>query len=209
MGLEYIILIIIIPLIGFGFYKALKHNNCELNFKESLIYSICILLLTSMFLIDYKLIKINTDVFMILIIYLLILLLIYYIIRTIKLKKYIPIKVIIGYTLISIASLIAYYIFLPSFTSNAYGLDIIILYLFYIVLAASFTSLLIVINIITLIIKLIIKTNLDYKNKHYKISKLALLNIITTLSIIGLIYGIDSLNKQNSINLLNNYKKLI
>ena len=73
MSYNYIILILIIIGIlgGYGFWRLIKHYNYEINFKESILYSIYILILTFSCLFDFSLmhIYINFNILIGIIIY--------------------------------------------------------------------------------------------------------------------------------------------
>jgi len=102
MNFDYIVLILIITGIlgGFGFWKLIKHFKYELKFKEILLFSIPLLVLAILCLIDFRPLNINIDFIIIIgiiIIYFLALSMLYYIVSSIKLKKYVPIKLIIAY----------------------------------------------------------------------------------------------------------------
>lgn len=193
--------ILLILIIGFGFLKLIKKDNYELNFKESLLYHIQMVILILVCLVDVTLIKINirwsyvSFIVPCLSIY-------YYIIRSIKLKKYIPIKVIISYIIISIIDLLILFNINLTSMSNIDGWDFLGLYLIYLIFCIGYVSLLLLINIIIFVIKSIKKDNKNYRNIDYKLGKVILINFIITILIIGLIYGIDSYNNHN-------YKKLI
>ena len=195
--MKYIILISLGLLIVFIFLKFIKHHNYELNYKESLIYSIPVIILTMLELIDYSVINqtLNWIFLIVTISFFLILLIIYYILRFIKLKKYIPFKSIIGYLLISITNLIILFNFPVNKLSNINGWDMLLVIVSYILISIIYIVILLIINIIFLIIRLITKTNDNYNNIEYKISKFSYLNIfIVVLLLIILIFIINNYN---------------
>lgn len=198
MLFEYIILILVFLalLIGFVFFKFIKHYNYELNYKESLLYSIPILIMTIFGLIDYSVIRQNLrwDYLIIIVSYFLIILIIYYILRFIKNKKYIPCKSIIGYILLSIINLVVLFNFSADKLSNISGWAMLGIVIVYILISIIFIVLLLIINIIFLIIKLVTKNNNNYKNVEYKISKFSYINIFTIILLIIMIFMINNYN---------------
>lgn len=211
MGYVYMILIFIGILGGFGFWKLLKHYNYELNFKESLIYPFSILILTIICLVDFDLMQIyiKCEILIIIVIYFLALLSIYYIMRSIKLKKYVPMKTVIGYILISIINLVILLSLLSKSPSYIDGWSTLALYLIHIALSIIFIASLLSINIIVFIIKSIKKDNINYKNIDYKVSKFSFLNISITMLLIGLIFGINNYNKYNYNKLIEKQKEIV
>ena len=212
MLFKYIILIFLGLLIGFGFWKFIKHYNYELNYKESLIYSIPVLMLTILGLIDYSVIKQDLSLifFITIISYFLLLLIFYYILRFIKLKKYIPFKSIIGYILISIINLVVLFNFPTNQLSNINGWDMVGIIVAYILFSIIYIAILLIINIIFLIIRLITKTNNNYNNIEYKISKLSYLNIfIIVLLLIFLIFMINYYNDYQYDKIIEKQKDIV
>ncbi len=192
MLFEYIIIILVLLalLLEFVFFRLIKHYNYELNYKESLLYSIPILIITIFSLTDYSVIRQNLrwDYLIIIVSYFLIILIIYYILRFIKNKKYIPCKSIIGYVLMSIINLMILFNFPTNKLINISGWDILGLFLGYILVSIIFIVLLLIINIIFLIIKLATKTDNNYTNIKYKISKITYINVFTILLLIILVF---------------------
>ncbi len=206
MSFDYVILILVIIGLfgGLCFLRIIKNHNYELNFKESLLYSILLLILTFIFLFDFKLLNINLDfrVCYVIVIYFLILLLIYYILRSIKHKKYIPYKVLIGYIIISVVNLIILFNLLNAGTSKINGWDALGLFIIYIAISITYIALLVLINFIIFIIKSIKKEETSFNNISYKISKFILVNLFITLLII---IGVLVINYFNELN----YNKLV
>ena len=89
----YVVLFLII-LSSYLFYNRVKCNNYELNFKESILYSTLILIVTSCILLQF--INFNLVVIYNIYFYFFILLLVYYIVRYVKLKKIYSYKSNIG-----------------------------------------------------------------------------------------------------------------
>jgi len=213
MIFDYVISILIIVGIlgGFGFLNLIKHYNYELNFKESLLFPVSTLILTILCLADFSLIQIYVgwEFSISIVIYFLALLVLYYITRSIKLEKYIPLKTIIGYILISVVNLVILFNLLSKFTSNISGWDALGLYLVYIALCILYIVLLVSINIIIFIIKSIKKDNKNYKNINYKVSKFSFINISMIILIICLIFGIDYYNEYNYNKLIEKQKAIV
>lgn len=213
MIFEYIILIFVFLalLIGFVFFRFIKHYNYELNYKESLLYSVPILVITIFGLIDYSVIRQNLrwDYLIIIVSYFLIILIIYYILRFIKNKKYIPCKSIIGYVLLSIINLVILFIFPANKLSNISGWDMLGLFLGYILVSIIFIVLLLITNIIFLIIRLATKTNNNYNNIKYKISKFSYINIFTVILLIILIFIINYYNAYQYDKLIEEQKIIV
>lgn len=159
-----IIIFFIIGILAFTFWKILKKNKFELNYKENyILLAIFILLIIS---IDYF----YNQIFIIITILFLFLIL-YYIIRTIKLKKYVPLKIIIFNILIYIISIISY-LFI-AYIRNDSGFDALgVAVVLYIKIMIYFilSCLLLIINIILSIIKSVKKSRRKYKNSKYKIN---------------------------------------
>ena len=155
-----------------------------------MLYSNPILIITIFSLIDYSVIRQNLrlDYLIIIVSYFLIILIIYYILRFIKNKKYIPCKSIIGYVLMSIINLMILFNFPTNKLINISGWDILGLFLGYILVSIIFIVLLLIINIIFLIIKLATKTDNNYHNIKYKISKITYINVFTILLLIILVF---------------------
>ncbi len=199
MKFNYIILILIMIgiLVGFVFYKLIKYCKYELHFKESVLYSIQILIISVFGLIDYSLIKQNLrwNYLTAIAIYFLIILFIYYILRFIKLKKFIPFKSIISYILMTVANLVILFNFFTNELSNISGWNILGVILSYILIDTIFIVLLLTLNIIFSIIKLATKTDTNYNNVQYKISKFSYLNIFAIILLIILIFMINYYNR--------------
>lgn len=198
MLFEHIILILVFLalLIGFIFWKFIKYYNYELNYKESLLYSIPILIISIFGLIDYSVIRQNLrwDYLIIIVSYFLIILLIYYILRFIKIKKYISCKSIIGYVIMSIVNLMVLLNFPTNKLSNISGWDMLELFLVYLIISIIFIVLLLIINIVFLTIKLATKNDNNFKNIKYKISKFSYINIFTIILLIIIVFMINSYN---------------
>lgn len=184
----YVVLFLII-LSSYLFYNRVKCNNYELNFKESILYSTLILIVTSCILLQF--INFNLVVIYNIYFYFFILLLVYYIVRYVKLKKYIPIKVIVGYLLIDIITLITFWN-IEEVIKSIDGLIYIGLFFVYIVLFTIFIASLVLVNLVISIIKVIKKDTTNYKNINYKISNLNFINIFILILLIGLILVIDN-----------------
>lgn len=201
MIFDYVVcILIVIGILGLvGGWKLINHFNYELNYKESLLFPISILILTILCLVDFSFIQIYVgwEFSISIVIYFLALLILYYIIRSIKLKKYIPLKSIIGYILMSVINLVVLFIILVNSTSNIDGWDALGLLLIYIVLLGAYLILLLLINIAISIIKIIRKDEINYKNIGYKISKFCFINLSAIILMIGLIFGIDYYNEYN------------
>lgn len=212
MDYNYLILILIITAIlgEFGFWKIIKHFKYELNFKESLLFSISTLILTIMCLVNFSLMQMSNvwGLGSIIVIYFLILLVFYYIIRSIKLKKYVPLKSMIWYILISIVNIVIIFNILDK-TSNIGGLDALALFIIYIVIYFIYIVLLLLINIIIFVIRVIKKNNTNYKNQNYNISKLSYFNILAVFLIISLVFVIDYYNEYNYNKMLDNQKQIV
>ena len=211
VSIDYVVLILIIGIMGgFGFWKIIKHFKYELNFNESLLFSISILALTILCLADFSLTKISVgwEFALIIIIYFLLLLILYYIIRSLKLKKYIPLKAIVGYILISVVNIVILFNMLDK-TSNIGGLDALALFIIYVIIYAIYIILLLLINTIIFIIKLIKKNNIIYKNQNYRISKYSFINIALIILVIGLIFVIDYYNEHNYNKMLKTQKEIV
>lgn len=213
VNFNYIILILVIMgiICAYSFRVIIKHVKYELNFKESLLYSFSILILTLFCLIDYRLIRVNIgwEISICITIYFLVLLLIYYIIRFIKLKKYIPFKTIIGYVLISVINLVILFNLLSKSTSNINGWDALGLYLIYIVVCVIYIAILLIFNFGILIFKSIKKNTIEYKNTNYKISKFSIINLFAIILLIELVFVIDDYNEYNHNKLIENQKKIV
>lgn len=214
MSFDYVVCVLIVVgiLLGFGWWKLIGHYNYELNFKESLIYSFPILILTILGLVDYSIIRKNLgwEISICIASYFVIMLIIYYITRFIKLKKYIPAKSIIGYVVLSVINLVILFILLENYpSSNIDGWDALGLYFFYILLSCSFIVLLLLINAILIVIKVIKKNNPDYNNCKYKISKCSYINIFIIILLIGIIFGIDYYNGYKSNRLLQKQRDIV
>lgn len=212
MNFDYVVLIlIIIGILGlFSGWKLIKYFNYELNFKESLLFSISILALTILCLVNFSLIRISIgwEFALIIIIYFLLLLILYYIIRSIKLKKYVPLKSIVGYILISIVNIVILFNILDK-ASNIGGLDALALFVIYVIIYTIYIILLLLINVVIFIIKLIKKNNIIYKNQNYKISKYSYFNILVVILIIGLIFVINYYNEYNYNKMLEHQKEMV
>lgn len=209
MIFNYIVCILVVIGIFGLFYgwKLIQHFNYELNYKESFLFSISILILISLCLFDFSFIQIYVDLkFLIsIVIYFLGLLILYYITRSIKLKKYIPLKSIIYYILMSFINLTILFIIISKLTNNIDGSDALRLFAIYILLNAAYFIILIHINILIWIIKTLRKDEINYKNISYKISKFCLINFTTIILITGLVIGIDYYNAYNHKKM--NYKQ--
>lgn len=212
MLFEYLILglIIIGLLIGFGFWKLIKYSNYELNGKESLLYSISLIVLSIVFLVNFSLMPkyIVSEMSLPIILYFPLLLLMYYIIRSVKLKKYVPIKLIIFYILMSIINVIILFFLLDN-TNNIDGWSALGLEFIYIVLCITYVVLLLLINFTIFIINYIKKVDTNYKNTNYKVSKYSYINILAVILIIGLIFGIDYYNEYNYNKLIEKQKEIV
>ena len=184
----YVVLFLMILSI-YLFYSCVKCNIYELNFKESIFYSIFILIVTSCILLQF--INFNLVVLYNIYFYFFILLLAYYIVRYVKLKKYIPIKVIVGYLLIDIITLITFWN-IEEVIKHIDGLKFIGLFFVYIVLFTIFIISLVLVNLVIFIIKIIKNDTMNYRNINYKISNSAFINIFILMLLIGIILGIDN-----------------
>lgn len=201
----YVVLFLMILSI-YLFYNCVKCNNYELNFKESIFYSIFILIVTSCILLQF--INFNLVVLYNIYFYFFILLLAYYIVRYVKLKKYIPIKVIVGYLLIDIITLITFWN-IEEVIKHIDGLKFIGLFFVYIVLFTIFIISLVLVNFVIFIIKIIKNDTTNYKNINYKISKLNFINIFILILLIGLILGIEHYIENDNNKLLQESKKVV
>lgn len=201
----YVVLFLMILSI-YLFYSCVKCNNYELNFKESIFYSIFILIVTSCILLQF--INFNLVVLYNIYFYFFILLLAYYIVRYVKLKKYIPIKVIVGYLLIDIITLITFWN-IEEVIKHIDGLKFIGLFFVYIVLFTIFIISLVLVNLVIFIIKIIKNDTTNYKNINYKISKLNFINIFILILLIGLILGIEHYIENDNNKLLQESKKVV
>lgn len=209
MIFNYVVcILVVIGILGLFYgWKLIQHFNYELNYKESFLFSISILILISLCLFDFSFIQIHVDLkfSIIIVIYFLSLLILYYITRSIKLKKYIPLKSIIYYILISFINLTVLFIIITKFTSNIDGSDALGLFAIYILLNAAYFIILIHINILIWIIKTLRKDEINYKNTSYKISKFCFINFIAIVLIIELVFSIDYFNAYNHKKM--NYKQ--
>ena len=201
----YVVLFLMILSI-YLFYSCVKCNNYELNFKESIFYSIFILIVTSCILLQF--INFNLVVLYNIYFYFFILLLAYYIVRYVKLKKYIPIKVIVGYLLIDIITLITFWN-IEEVIKHIDGLKFIGLFFVYIVLFTIFIISLVLVNLVIFIIKIIKNDTTNYKNINYKISKLNFINIFILILLIGLILEIEHYIENDNNKLLQESKKVV
>jgi hypothetical protein len=156
MSSDFIILcFIIIEIIGgFIFWKTIKYFNYDLHFKESLLFVMPTLLLTMWCLVDFKLLNINLDfrLNIEIISYCLGLLLLYYIIRSIKLKIYIPLKIIISYIFVGFTTTIVLGNVLDK-TTNIDGLNALALWFIYIAMSVGFIGVLLLQNFFIFIIQ--------------------------------------------------------
>lgn len=149
-------------------------KNYELKFKESIVYFAAILL----FLISFdNLGNAFTSLASLLFsVILFIVLLIYYFIRSVKLSKYVPFKIIILYSI-----MVLLIICFPEIdaTFGIFDLDIsfsgfITLTLFYYSIASLnvvYIVLLLLINAVMFIVNCLKSEKKDYNNKDYKITK--------------------------------------
>lgn len=191
MSFDYILFILVIIgiFIGFSFWKLIKHFKYEMNFKESLLFPISLLALTVICLTDFSLLKTSFDYRICtgILIYFLVLLILYYIIRSIKLRKYIPAKTIIYYTLMGFIFFWIVLYLLESSISNINGWDALGLAVLYVVFCILFIVLLILTNVILFLKKMIIKDKTNFNNINYKISKFSYLGIFMVIAMIGYI----------------------
>ncbi len=184
----YMVLFLLLIIGVIVLFKVLKHYNYELFFKESIFYNLLQLIIT-FYLLSSLINKSFTMIFSIYF-YFFILLLIYYVARYIKLKKYIPIKIIVGYILIDIIILLIIF-YIEYSVEYIDKLAYIVLFYINILFFAIYIAMLIFINIIILIIKTIKKDNKNYKNNNYKMSRLCFINILVFMTLVGLIIGIN------------------
>jgi len=213
VSFDYVILILVIIglLGGLCFLRTIKNHNYELNFKESLLFPILLLILTFICLFDFKLLNINFDfrVCFVIVIYFLILLLIYYILRSIKHKKYVPCKVIVGYIVICVINLIILFYLLDSSFSNINGWDALALYIIFIVISIMYFILLLLVNFIIFVIKSIKKENMSYSNVNYKISKFSFVSLFITFLIIVGVLIVNYYNELNYNRLIEKQKEVV
>lgn len=213
MSFDYILFILVIIgiFIGFSFWKLIKHFKYEMNFKESLLFPISILALTVICLTDFSLLKTSFDYRICtgILIYFLVLLILYYIIRSIKLKKYIPVKAIIYYTFMGFIFLWAVLYLLESPVSNINGWDALGLAVLYVVFCILFIGLLILMNVIIFLKKIIIKDKTNFNNINYKISKFSYLGIVMAIAMIELYYNISYYNELNYNKMLEHQKEIV
>lgn len=193
--MEFIIIGTII-LIYYIFFKSAKKSNFELNFKESILFILSTM--SQITLILEKEITIalnlNKDFMTVFSISLQLLLVIYYIIRSIKLKKYTPIKSIISYIIMTIATFLC-----SGFVCN--NVECLNLYAIFVMITLVqnliFIGLLLLINIIISGIAKIKKEKVD-NNTNYKIITPFFINIVILIIFIYSLLGINIyINFQN------------
>lgn len=206
-----IILTFLALLIGPVFNKIIKHYNYELNFKESILYSSLILIISFWILTNFKVTSSNLWLYYLIGLgsYYLLLLIIYYILRFRKLKKYIPFKAIVGYLLISIIYLVILFNFPTSKLSNINGWDMLGVFLFYILISVLHIFSLLIINFIFLIINHYSKEDNNYNNIKYKISKFNFINIFIIILLIVQILMINYYNTYKYKELIEEQKNVV
>ena len=177
-----IILLIILIVSSLIFISCISNNN-ELNFKESILISLFFISLVTLLCNENELpifFYINSIYY--------ILIIIYYIKRSTTLKKFIPMKIIIGNIL-----LIALNAIIIKMLLSLHGVQIVdlkfseITYLhffepLYQFMSTTYLIILLLINFIIFIENIMFKELKNYFNKNYKINKIiCIVNLIITL----------------------------
>lgn len=185
----------------FGGYKIIKHYNYELNFKESILFCIASIILNVWYLIDKDIFKVKIGTYLlILYFYLIILLIIYYVIRSKKLKVYVPSKIILNYIFMSVVNLVIIFNLVPSLQNVEFNewdglLSSFFIFMGYIAILGMFIFAILYINMwINTVNSNKNKQSIYDENINYKLNNFYLINVFYIVSIILSIYGINFYN---------------
>ncbi len=179
-------ILMVIEILGvFAFWKKMKYYNYELNNNESILFSISILITFLNSILEFAggILAIKT------ITYLLGMLIFYYIIRSLKLKKYIPLKSIIVYLLTTIIIFGILFLVKPAIQNDEFAL--LLLFIIPIIFFCLYLITLLVINLTIWIIKTLKKDEMSYRNKGYKVGKSCFVSLSTVTLILSLIFFIN------------------
>lgn len=209
---DYTVLILVILGIvgGVGFWKLIRHFNYELHFWESLLFLIPVLVLVIFCLVDFDLIHVVNPDFrfgMGIITYFGAILIIYYIARSVKLKKYVPMKIIILYIVIGVVSW--QILSMAISASHMGGWGALGLFVYCSMYYVAYVGALCVINLVIWIVNCIRQEKKSFRNVKYQINKISYLNILIMLMLIGAVFGVKQYNDRNYQRMLEDQKEVV